>query len=956
MTLRSRFILLLPILIIPTIDDVEASTTIPALFEEAKVIRDADGIPHILAQNEHDLMLLQGWVHARDRLFQMDMRRRQAAGTLSELLGPEALPADVELRTLGVYRAAERSWPVLSPHARAALEAYAEGVNAWIDGHPLPPEYGALEITAIDPWTALDSLAVAKLLTFGLAFDLGDIERTVTLLTYQAAGNLAGFDGTALFFEDVHRSAPFDAAATVPDSGGAPAVSYRRDRVESDDHDDSSLRPETREMGRKYVERIRRLKHVREIVRFEEDDRGSNEWAVSGQLTASGGPLMANDPHLAVGTPSTFYQNHLRARDDGFDVIGSSFAGAPFVVVGHNRDIAWGATIHPMDVTDVYQEQVVPDPASPSGLSTVHRGTLEPVIPLPQLYRVNRVGDGVLDNIVPVPPSGGVPPAVLVVPRRNQGPIVQLDPATGLALSVQFTGFSGTREIDTFRTWNRAEDLDDFIRGLQFFDFGSENWAYADTEGNIAYFTSAEMPVREDLQAGFVAGLPPFFIRNGTGGNEWLPVRNPQPGQAIPYEILPFSEMPQVVNPVAGYFVNANNDPAGLTLDNDPLNQLRPGGGIFYLAGGYDIGIRAGRVTRLIEAKLAEGRLLTADDMAEIQADVVQPDAEFFVPFIVGAFERAGRAGAHPAAAALAADPRVVEAVGRLRDWDRSTPTGVPEGYDAGDVNGERLPPGPDEVANSIAATIYNVWRDEMLANTIDAVLGAIGLPKPEDRRAVTALRQLFVRFDSKGGVGASGLNFFNVPGVTDAASRRDIVVLRSLVDALDALAGPEFAAAFAGSPAQDDYRWGRLHRITLGHPLGGPFSTPPAGGAVQPSFADLGGLAVDGGFEVVDASRPNAQRPTAPVAGPAFGDRSERFTFGATAPTRRFVAEVDDDERIVARSSLPGGESGVLGSPFYANLLGPWLTNDSHPLRHARRTFARLPLERVKFEPGPTG
>ena len=182
-----------------------------------------------------------------------------------------------------------------------------------------------------------------------------------------------------------------------------------------------------------------------------------------------------------------------------------------------------------------------------------------------------------------VPAGGAIPPATLIVPRRNNGPIIQLDRGAGTALSVQYTGFSATRELDTFLIWDDARNLDDFRRGLEFFDVGGQNWAYTDVEGNIAYFTSAELPLREDLQAGTVNGLPPFFIRNGTGGNEWLPARNPQPGQAIPYEILPYEEMPQTVNPPAGFFVNANNDPAGVTLDNDPLNQTRPGGGIFYL-------------------------------------------------------------------------------------------------------------------------------------------------------------------------------------------------------------------------------------------------------------------------------------------------------------------------------------------------------------------------------------
>src|SRR5438445_139619 len=133
------------------------SVKLCGLAEPARVVRENNGIAHIMAQNEHDLYLLQGYVHAQDRLFQMDVSRREASGTLAELLGPAALPQDVQLRTLGLRRAAVRSLAVISPRARTALEAYADGVNAFVGSHPLPPEYGGLELTQFQPWTAVDS-------------------------------------------------------------------------------------------------------------------------------------------------------------------------------------------------------------------------------------------------------------------------------------------------------------------------------------------------------------------------------------------------------------------------------------------------------------------------------------------------------------------------------------------------------------------------------------------------------------------------------------------------------------------------------------------------------------------------------------------------------------------------------------------------------------------------------
>lgn len=919
-------------------------TAVPGLKAQARLVRDANGIPHIFAQNDHDVFFLQGWVHAQDRLFQMDAARRQASGTLAELLGPAALQSDVELRTIGLRRAAERSLPLVSPRARAALEAYSAGVNAFLASHPLPPEYGLLELTEVGPWSPLDSLVIGKAIAFGLSFDL-DIALTLTLLQYQQVGAEKGFDGVALFFEDLFRSAPFDPASTVPDasqpviSGAVSAQMGAQARRAL-----GRIRPETLALGRAYLERVRELPLFRGALQPRGRPDGSNEWAVSAERSTSGFPLLANDPHLSLNMPSTFYQVHLRSRD--LDVIGGGFAGAPFVIVGHNRFIAWGATTNPMDVTDTFQEQVVPDGSSPSGLSIVHQGQPEPIIPLPQLFRFNQPGDALLDNLATAAPNSTVngvfiPAAVLIVPRRNNGPIVALDTGAGTALSVQFTGFSGTRELETFLAWDLAQNLDDFIQGLQMFDFGSQNWAYADVQGNIAYFTSGEMPVREDLQAGAVDGLPPFFIRDGTGGNEWLPVSDPQPDQALPFEILPFVEMPQIVNPPAGFFVNANNDPAGTTLDNNPLNQLRPGGGLFYLSPGY-ADIRAGRITQMIRERLTTGSgKISFEDMQAMQADVVLLDAQVFVAFILQAFENAQSGGAHPMLAALAADPGVAEAVGRLAAWDFSTPTGIPEGFDASDADGQRFPPTSSEIGASVAATIYSVWRSQILKNTIDAVIGPLGLQLPGSRESMSALRHLLDNFDQSQGFGASGLNFFNKTGVTDAAARRDILLLQSLADALDLLAGEAFAAAFNRSTNQDDYRWGRLHRIVFDHALGGPFNTPPAGGAFPAPLPDLAGIPTDGGLQVVDASSHSARAAS-----------SNAFMFGG-GPVNRFVSEMAPG-RVRAESSLPGGESGVLGSPFYVNLLGSWLTDDTFQLLTSPADILPGASSVEFFTPGP--
>lgn len=883
--------------------------TQPGLTQPAQLITDANGITHVFAANENDLYFLQGWVHARERFFQMDYNRRLASGTLAELLGAGALSSDVQLRTIGLRRAAVRSLAALRPATRASISAYTRGVNAWLTANPLPPEYFALELTRADAWTEVDSVVVAKLIAFGLSFEV-DIDNTIAFQSYLQAGQALGFNGNALFFEDLFRSAPFDPAATVPDASVPRTGGKQPHHRALPPVDEKGV-----ELAREWSDKLRDIPLFQRLRDRDKRD-GSNLWAVSGRLTTSGRPMIANDPHLALGTPSTFYPMGLTSPGR-IEAVGSGFPGIPGVVQGYNRDIAWGTTNNLIDVTDTYQEQLVPDPSSPSGLSSLYMGQLEPVIPIPEVFRANQPGNGIPNDIVAVPAGGQIPPATLIIPRRNNGPIVSFNPATGVALSVQYAGFSATRELDSFFLINRARNLEEFKVALQYLDFGSQNFVYADDRGNIAYFTTGEMPLREDLQAGTVNGAPPWFIRNGQGGNEWIPMANPLENQALRYAVLPFAEMPQIVNPPAGWFVNANNDPAGLTLDNNPLNQLRPGGGLYYLAYAWNRGFRAGRITDRLKSELAFQGRVSFDAMQSIQADVKLRDAEYFTPWIVDALARARAPGANPVLAALAT-AATIEAVGRLAAWDHSTPTGLTEGWDAGKPAG--IAPTPGQIQNSAAATIYSAWRGRAIANTVDAPLTMFGLPTPGSEDAVTALRNLLDTFDTSGGVGASGINFFNVPGVTNAADRRDIVLLKSVQEALARLASDAFKPAFGNSTNQADYRWGKLHRIVFAHPLGGPFSVPPAGGAFPPPLPDLAGIPTDGGFQTVDASSHSARAATL-----------NGFMF-SSGPVRRFVGEVGPG-RTRAESIWAGGTSGVLGNPNYTLFLPKWLANEAVPL-----------------------
>jgi penicillin amidase len=925
-------------------------TMLPGLQQPVRVIRDGFGIPHVYALNDHDAFFMNGLLEAQDRFFQMDVSRRQASGTLAELLGPgpgdQVLSADVFLRTLGLRRAAERSLAAYPAWVLADLRAYADGVNAWLARNPLPPEYSALELTkaSLPAWTALDSIVIAKLIAFGLSFDSGDLRNTQLLLSYQAVGSALGFDGAKLFFDDVVRSEPFDHTVSIPPGATSGPVLERpgASRGGGPPIDPGELRA---------AEEFARPAGSLGLGRPGQD--GSNWWLVSGAKSATGSPLLAGDPHLSLSSPPVWYELGLTVagnpHDAGMNVYGTGFPGAPGVVHGFNDRVMWSSTVNPMDVTDFFQERVVLSGGAP--VATLYKGVPEPLTVIPETYRANQL-DGISDDAAVVGPGARpsgvvVPPASFVVPRLNDGPLITAPAGPSgaeTAIGVAYTGFAPTRELQAVLLFDRARSLDDFKQALQFFDFGSQNWGVADVEGNIAYWTSAELPLREDLQAGTVAGLPPYFVRDGTGTlpNGWIPDPNPQADQALSYQILPFAEMPQLVNPSRGFIASANNDPIGTTLDNDPLNQLRPGGGIYYLSPGYAIGDRVARITKLLQADLAGGGKVSLTDMQRIQSDVVLHDATVLVPSIEQAYRDAATPGATPQLAAFAADPAVGEAVRRLAGWDGSTPTGIPEGYDATDVNGMRAPPNADETANSVAATIYSLWRGQIVHNTIDATLQRVGLGSalPSGDRALVALRRLLDGFPTAHGIGASGLNFFAVPGVASPEAARDILILASVKGALDLAASPAFAPAFGGSTNQDDYRWGKLHRISFAHLLDGPFSIPPAAG-----FTDLGaglpGLATDGGYDTVDAATHGPRAATL-----------NGFMFSG-GPSRRFIGDAQPNG-IQATQVIPGGESGEPADRSFGNQLGLWLTNDAHPALQTKSAVAQNAASEQVFVPNP--
>lgn len=921
------------------------------LSAPAKVYYNETQIPSVTAATEEDASFVMGYLHAKDRLFQMDYTRKIAQGKLAEMVGTPALSNDIQFRTIGFERAARVSLPALSAKSQGMLKAYADGVNAYIASNPLPIEYAGLELTEIDPWLPIHSVAIAKVLAFQLSNDLNEIDDSIAIGTFQQVGAAAGFDGTALFMEDLYRAAPPDGRVSVPDFLASIGGVGKSNKSLKD-----SVGEFTMNLSDVQMNLLKNIKSnwdksavTKALKNDGNSDKGSNVWVIAGDKSESGNPLIANDPHLSLDYPSTFYSMHMSA-ETGLNVAGVGFPGAPVMAQGCNESLCWGSTVNPVDETDFFFESIKTNTFGVP-THTVFQGEEEPLVWVFQTYDANVIGDGMMNNTERQDvgyTSGGL---TFLVPRRNFGPILDVDTANSQAVSMQYTMYGPTKEVEAFFDMARAGDVNEFREAVTKFDVGSQNFGVVDTTGNIAYFTGAEVPLREDLQNMMQPdGTPPMFIRDGTGTykHQWLPVENADMNQATASAVIPFDEMPFSINPDSGYVANANNDPVGVSLDNNVFNQVRPGGGLYYIAQGGFSAYRQGRIDRLIQDNMAAGNTFTSMDMKVYQSNHQLLDAELMMPHVMNAVSRASADGAWPGIQQFLGDPRVVEAAGYFGAWDFSTPTGIAEGYDPFENPFALSAPSEKEISDSIAASIYSVWRSKTINNTIDATLAGIDAAigqnvmtanRPGSKFSLNALQHMFDSFETNQGVGASGINFFTNPEAPTREDARDFVILASLKQALDAMAGDDFAAAFGNSSDLDDYRWGKLHRITFAHPLGGPLSVPNG----QFGFStvdDLEGVARSGGYQVLDASSHSTR-----------ADSSNEFMF-SSGPARRFVGELSASG-IVAEQIIPGGQSGdITTGANYVNQLFFWLVNGYLPLITDLNTITAIATEVYNFEP----
>jgi penicillin G amidase len=558
------------------------------------VIRDSRGVPTIDAANVDDLFFAQGFVTAQDRLWQMDMMRRYAAGELSEILGEETLKVDREQRILGLRASARKSMQMADPRDQKLFADYARGVNAYIaaHAHKLPIEFRILHYTP-KPWQPEDSIVIAnqmvKDLNYHYFYDALAREKILAKLGPELTADLY-----------VNRSWHDRPPTVMRDDLSQPS----KDSDDDSDDDDSgpdnvvtqllslSIYSTNSPVIPTEARRTPSAVEGPDVFSSEEEDapvNGSNDWVVSGAHTVTGKPLLSNDMHLGHQMPNLWYEAHLHAGD--FDVAGVTLPGMPYVVVGHNQRIAWGFTNVGPTVTDVYIENF-----NPQGEYQTPTGWVQPE------HRT---------EIIHVKDK---PDVTVNVKLTRHGPIIsELVPGETRQLALRWTLYDGLRmpffDVDSAQNWQ------DFRRAFSQLDAPGQNVVYADVDGNIGYQATGKVPIR-------ATGDGSLPVSGADNTHEWV-------------SYIPFEKLPSIYNPPSGIIATANG-------------RIAPDSYPYSISMEWEAPWRTARIYHVLES----GRQFSAADMLALETDIQSEPDQFAAERFVYAVDHASNASARAKEAA----------------------------------------------------------------------------------------------------------------------------------------------------------------------------------------------------------------------------------------------------------------------------------------------------------------
>ena len=963
---------------------------LPALQHEAHVVFTEAGVPHVYAADRRDLAVVWGFQAARDRYFMMDLSRRLALGELSALLGDAALSADMESRAEGNRHIAGQMLALTEDHHPELvplLDAYAEGINAWIDavgrGEALPPSeltlaaglLGAEDPTELlEPWDRLDVVACGATVLAQSGFSGGDVGRglgAATLETWATGKDHAerrreGFAGDVwgrvepVFYR---ASAPdWDPAGTGPQASPPP---------------EASDLPVPSEAVRRILRRRDRWDRLR--GHDWEHGFGSNAWAVGGGHTADGRALLAGDGHLALTIPPLFWQVGLDTAllgdpEDALIFSGMAVPGLPVPGPGTNGHVAWSQIAVYGDVIDWYLEEIRLDAAG-RPVESRFQGAWEPlaafeetaaVADVPALDSVGRTetwsrwttfdGRWIVDVEGQLLAEGEPAPDDAAVVRMGGDRVIPGDTDGDgriTAISFDYAPLDGSGALVGLWGFADARDVDDFHQATRDLVGNAAGLVVADRHGSILYTGHQAVPCRSYLDrtadGAWAPGADPFALIDGTRyGGFTIPFTDGHVDHGFTDDparcLVPFLETPWSRDPTQGYLVAANNDPGGQSFDGDLTNDG------WYVGGPWLEGYRADTISRELEAHIADGEA-DLEAMQQVQANHDSRLGEQFVPQLLDALDRAEglatRDDREPDEARLAAlwaddADRFSEVRQRLQDWadgGYQARSGVDTFYD---------PLLPGDEADSVATMIFNAWYGRFLQQ----ILADEGFPRGAfaptgDSGRQRLMKRIFLevregRRDPETLASYSPETgesvFFDVDG-TPEHETADELQLRALTEALDFLAGRPDGDGRGGfgTDDMDAWRWGLRHWVRFESVLAEFLGDDPTFAGLTAPFAISPQR-----IPVADGLRPGDPRGDLPGF-PRHGDQlnvdaanpgtsGTRFHYGSGPVFRLAVALGPDGPEGV--NVLPGGQSALVDSPHFDDQARLWLGNDTLPLR----------------------
>ncbi len=954
-----------------------ARHTVDGLTCPVHVVRTEGNVPHIYAADRNDLAMGMGFMFAADRFFFLDLARRLALGEVSAFLGQDALQNDVDARASGMTHVADTLLANLTAEQTAHLDAYAAGVNAYIDAvaaGALPPPselelagplLGAAQPTDLmAPFNRRHLTGALASLVYELGYETGDVGNTRKAAEL-AAGLYAEDDPLAEYREagalhDVYaRLAPVYDDVSAPDFDGGFATA-------------EAVLPAPPAVPlvvlRRLEERMNALE--RRLGHADDVGWGSNAWAVMGSASADGTALLAGDGHLPLTVPSLFWQVGLDTAALGggeLTQLGLALPGFPYMAVGTNGDVAWSQTQLGGDITDWYAEALVLG-SDGRPAATRFEGEEQPltvleeqvvVADVPLLGSVGRTeifdryvtaqGRFVMDIEGTTVEAGADAAAVrlgstFVVPEDMDGDGVIS------AVSFDYTGLDPSGIIGALDEWGKAESVEQVnasARGLVAY---SQNIIAADRSGSILYTGFQAVPCRHYLDRNddgtWAEGADPTMLIDGTRYGSFTvsldadqkvdDTLSTDPERCM----IPQDEYPFTIDPEQGWVSSANNDPAGHSLDGVLENDA------WYIGGPWNDGARQHRIVdRLTE--LAG----TADlaSMAELQGDHHSPYGRYLAPHMVetlAAVRGWSEAETEPteaqarAIALYRADERRFEAVeGRLDGWmlrDFMAASGVATSY--------HVPVG-DDLDDSVATTLFNAWKGWLVHRALDdEAIGRVWRTSGNTSR----LRTLGLMFEGRGRDNPGGLASWN-PDTgesaywdileTEPVETSHEVVLLALTDALDFLESAPTApgAGGYGTDDMDQWLWGLRHTVRFESVLAEFLGDSGSFSALTDQFSitpDVIPLAEDLSPDDPRSGLDGFPRPgdTESVDAANFGFSRDRFTYGS-GPVFRMVFALGPDG-VDGLNILPGGQSALTDSPYFADQAAAWLGNEAWPIR----------------------